>query len=385
MKEQLITEAILHMVTHDLQPLSFVEDKGFRGLMKVTVPLYSVPSRKTLTTLLHYKYEELALKLKTSLSEVPSFTLTTDIWTDNSNQSYIGTTIHYLDGINIMNCTLGLKPMSESHTSDYISDNFVELCEEWSINKEKIHVVLADSAANITRAIENTFGKGKHQPCFAHTLALVPTRAISETQAVGDLITNVKLIVRFTRQSVNASDMLASEQRKKGVPEGDILKLLQEVPTRWNSTFYMLERFLKLREVISGVLINFPTAPQMPTAQQICIAEDILSLLRPLEKATKDISGELYITSSRVIPLVRMITLKTEDAKPSTEVGKLFKINMLKELQKRFHRIEERSILAIATLLDARFKRMHFSDIQAVSRALNMVNTYFILCIYYFL
>ncbi|XP_011693738.1 PREDICTED: uncharacterized protein LOC105453459 isoform X2 [Wasmannia auropunctata] len=44
-----ITNAILYMIAVDRQPFSIVEDKGFRSLLSIVAPLYTVPCRKTIT------------------------------------------------------------------------------------------------------------------------------------------------------------------------------------------------------------------------------------------------------------------------------------------------------------------------------------------------
>ncbi|KYN28701.1 hypothetical protein ALC57_01877 [Trachymyrmex cornetzi] len=47
------------MISVDKMVLSTVENKGFRYLMKITVPLYKPPSRKTITKLIEAQYRSL--------------------------------------------------------------------------------------------------------------------------------------------------------------------------------------------------------------------------------------------------------------------------------------------------------------------------------------
>lgn len=54
-----ITNAVLYMIAVDNAPLSTVENDGFKLLMKTAVPLYNLPSRKTITRLMAIKYEML--------------------------------------------------------------------------------------------------------------------------------------------------------------------------------------------------------------------------------------------------------------------------------------------------------------------------------------
>ncbi|CAH2107982.1 unnamed protein product [Euphydryas editha] len=100
----------------------------------------------------------------------------------------------------------------------------------------------------------------------------------------------------------------------------------------------------------------------MLTSLELNIASSLLNILRPLEAATKETSGDKYCTGSKVIPLVRCMICKlktfTTDEPLVMEVQKL----VPKEINKQMGAIEQVSSLAIATILDRRFKKLHFED-----------------------
>ncbi|CAH2095212.1 unnamed protein product [Euphydryas editha] len=129
----------------------------------------------------------------------------------------------------------------------------------------------------------------------------------------------------------------------------------------------MIQRFLELKSTVSDILICHKTAPPILIGLELHIASSLLNILRPLEAATKEISGDKYCTGSKVIPLVRCMLSKlktfTTDEPLVMEVQKL----VLKEINKRMGAIEQVSSLAIATILDPRFKKLHFEDPLACS------------------
>jgi len=69
----------------------------------------------------------------------------------------------------------------------------------------------------------------------------------------------VKNIIKRFKHSVVASD----ELRKATNGDG---KLIQDVATRWNSTYYMLERFTKLSQSVNDIVPKHNTAPPMTSA-----------------------------------------------------------------------------------------------------------------------
>ncbi|XP_018368511.1 PREDICTED: zinc finger BED domain-containing protein 4-like [Trachymyrmex cornetzi] len=234
-----ITNAITFMISKDLQPLSIVEGEGFQRLFKVVAPLYTVPSRMTITSRIDEKFVALSSIVRNKLTGIDNIVLTSDIWTDKYNsKSYMFLTVHFIDDIEIESINLEIRLLEEAHNAIYLSEIIKSFCHDWNIDLSKVMVMIIDSAANISKAAHDTFGQ--HLPCFAHQLNLVVGDAIKFTPEFKNIVAKVKGIVTFLKRSVKAADELRALQMKTS-PNGEHLKVIQESETRWNSMFYMLE------------------------------------------------------------------------------------------------------------------------------------------------
>jgi len=95
-KQEQATSVLVKMIAKDLQPLSVVEDEGFRNFVAVLDPRYNIPGRKTLrTSLIPRLFEEVRAQVVKELSESRAVALTTDMWTSPSNMSFMAVTAHF--------------------------------------------------------------------------------------------------------------------------------------------------------------------------------------------------------------------------------------------------------------------------------------------------
>jgi len=361
---------LLYFICKDYRPFAVVEGEGFKRLIKELAPSYKIPSVTTLKNTLDNKYEVTKGILKSCLLAAPHVTITFDAWTETMNEkSFLGVTVHYLKDVSLKSHCLAVAELKERHTAQYLSDIIQKILSDWQIDNSKIVTVVTDNGANVVAAVSKTFGKSRHTPCFAHTINLVATHTVGQ-QNIKPIISKVREIVKWVKNSVINSDQLRKKQAEAGVPEGKFKKLILDVATRWNSVFFMIRRFLEMVSFLSPILLNDITAPSMPTAIEMNILRQLLELLQPLEFVTKESSGENYITISKVIPMISCLLKQLAQIQPKFDVLSDIKDVLHAEIVRRFGLIEQVKPIAIATILDPRFKNLHFSDPVACSSAM---------------
>jgi len=85
---------------------------------------------------------------------------------------------------------------------------------------------------------------------------------------------------------------------------------------------------------------------------------------------TKESSGENYIKISKIIPMISCLLKQFTQIKPHFEVIYEIKDLLHAELTRRFGIIEQVKLITISTLLNQRFKNLHFNDPVACSSSM---------------
>lgn len=111
----------------------------------------------------------------------------------------------------------------------------------------------------------------------------------------------------------------------------------------------------------------------MTTAMENKRLEEVLKLLAPLESATRDISGEHYLTVSMAIPVVKNLKSQINAISPTSTIATNLKKHISSEIKKRLDTTESISVLGIGTLLDPRFKTLYFQNPESFSKSINEV------------
>ncbi|CAK1591562.1 unnamed protein product [Parnassius mnemosyne] len=371
------------MICKDNLPLSCVEKKGLQKLMRTACPLYKLPSRKKVTHMIENRYNSTKAFLMKSLTEQNFLCFTSDILTlTNSTRSFLVLTVHFIDNVKgspiLQNVSLCAQRLTQAHSGQYVKECWEEICEEFRIDKNKIVAITTDGGANIGAAVRLFLGNDRRISCMAHCLNLIVDGVLKENHAFSALCDHVKSIVTYFKQSVNAMDQLRSEQEVSGMQEGEVLTLTQAITTRWNSCFDMLKRFITLSALVAKILATKSqtsrNTPDMVATSQLNIIRDIVAILGPFKEATEEISGGNYVTSSLAIPVTNLIRQAVETISPSTSLGLIVKEALLKKVQERLVPLQENSYLSAETILDPRFKKIHFNSPIAVSHAITKIS-----------
>ncbi|CAH2013573.1 unnamed protein product [Acanthoscelides obtectus] len=236
--------------------------------------------------------------------------------------------------------------------------------QEWGIS-EKVVAIVTDNAANQVAAVK--LGSWAHIPCFAHTLNLVVQNGLQE---IKDIRHKVKAVVEYFHRSSQANSKLLSTQTRmdaNSIP----LKLKNDVSTRWNSSYYMFERFLKLEESLTITIGLLHNPVQLLSEEEWSILKEICQVLKPFEQITTEIRSETHVTVSKIIIIVRglIAILKRFQSEMSFDITKRLIENLLASCLTRFDKCEYNSILAKPSILDPRFKIKAFSLEQAYKKA----------------
>lgn len=105
---------------------------------------------------------------------------------------------------------------------------------------------MSDNAPNIVGAIKKY--NFRHVPCFAHSINLVVQSGLKEISGVQK---KVKSIVEYFKRSSHVLSKLQSTQKQMGLTK---FKLKQDVVTRWNSTQYMFQRIIQIKDAVISTM-----------------------------------------------------------------------------------------------------------------------------------
>ncbi|KAH9801067.1 BED-type domain-containing protein [Citrus sinensis] len=333
------------VVKHEL-PLRFVEYESFRDFVDYCNPLVKHMSRNTLKSEIFKIYNVEKGKAMNLLEITNSrVAITTDMWTAcNQKKGYMVVTGHFIDNSwHLQSRILRFIYVQAPHTADCISQILVKCLMDWNLDRKLSTVTLDNCSTNdamVARlkgllSTESMILSGNffHMRCAAHILNLIVKDGLSVIESG---ITHVRDSVSYWSSSPKRVEKFELACRQIQI---DVKKLGLDCPTRWNSTFAMLELAVKYKSVFSRLQTLEPQYKCLPSSEEWELAKQMLDYLRPFSKLTEMFSGTTYPTANLFFSIVKNMA--------DNMIGKFLK-----------YWDEINGVLVMAVILDPRYKMM---------------------------
>ncbi|PWA28750.1 hypothetical protein CCH79_00014840, partial [Gambusia affinis] len=144
-RQVLISEAIAKMIVHDLQPVSIVENQGFRELLLLLEPRYTPePQHYIQGQLLPAYAYQAQLVTRQAVASAHTLSLSLDIWRSQTQTAsgYLGVTCHYLaSDWQIRSALLACLPLTCSSSASRVLADFDEVCHSHGVSGRAFCIV----------------------------------------------------------------------------------------------------------------------------------------------------------------------------------------------------------------------------------------------------
>lgn len=281
-----LIDACVDLVTVNGRPLTIFSDSG---MQKILHPMFEALDSSFITKHNINKHiEERALKIKNNIKDNLRnrlLCLKIDCVT-RLNRSIMGINVQYIDNAKIVICTLAMSEIKTTHTAEHLKDLLIQSLMKFNIEKSQIYTITTDNGSNMLKMVKllqkeniNVDDEKEDESSdeiddvtedinvdinenlsLQHTIDELQDSLLSSDQF--SLITQVRCAAHTLQLAVNdalkipMSCIAKARQICKKLRTSTFIPLLQkfnlkkpviDCPTRWSSTYDMLQRLIELR------------------------------------------------------------------------------------------------------------------------------------------
>ncbi|XP_037702596.1 zinc finger BED domain-containing protein 4 [Choloepus didactylus] len=365
-----ITSLVAEMLALDLQPYSFVDSVGFTRLLEYLKPQYALPAPSYFSrTAVPGMYEEVRRVVTARLREAASGVVhfTAGVWMSSPAREFLTLTAHWVafeaparprGEERRRAALLDVSQVDGDYSGHSIQKQLEGRWEAWvAAAGLEVGITVTDSAS-----VGKALNEGAHSSvlCFSHTVSLVVSEAIKSQRMVQNVLSAARKVCERVHRSPRAREKLAELQREYGLPQQ---RLLQDVPSRWSTSFHMLERLIEQKRAVNELSATCGFR-ELISCDQWEVMQSVCQALRPFEAASREM-GARAATLGQVIPMVHLLSRKVEALFEET-LGIDPMLRALREaLLSRCSAALHDPRYVLATLLDPRYKASLFTDEEA--------------------
>ena len=351
------------VIMHDL-PFQFVEYKGVRAMLQYLYPDVELVSRNTVKADCLKMHQREKTKIKNMVTSCPGrISLTSDLWSSLTTDGYLCLTAHFIDkNWKLQKRVLNFCNMPPPHNGIALSEKIYSLLhDDWGI-EGKIFTITLDNATSNDVSVDSLQmqlnldgllplrGEFFHLRCCAHILNLVVQDGLKKidysVEKIRDTVKYVKAS-QMRRQKFLECVKLVRLDTKKG--------LSQDVVTRWNSTYLMLERAIFFQRAFQHLQLSDSNYKFHLSADEWKRVEKTNKFLKVFYDATLVFSGTRYTTANLYFPkIIHCYTTLKGALAGEDEYLKNMASQMWEKFQKYWSDFSP--ILSIALVFDPRYK-----------------------------
>jgi hypothetical protein len=355
----------INWIITDQQPFTLVENKNFKEFLFSIQPRYKLPSRQTVKNMIINKFKVARKQINNYLQLSKSkISLTMDMWTSITSLGILAVTIHFIkDNWQFDHFVLDVLYIPSPHNAIAIKNAIIEIVTELKIESRLISITSDNEAKMLaaTREIKTALNLSEfsHYRCAAHILNLVVGAALS-TSIIPEPVKKLRIFISTVRNSPKQMDKLKEYFRIEDIK---FKAPLPDCATRWNYTFYMIDRALEIKPLLANLKSNLKTlTDNWPTDEEWEILTELANLLAPFASITKVISASNYPTISEIKLL--FTGLKNHLNKPQGENYILQE--QINEMNRVFMNYfdEFNEALHVPAFFDPRYKKLSYGNMN---------------------
>lgn len=340
-KQEQIIDATLKWIIKDCLPIDTTESISYQNLMKVAYHGYKNISNKLVKEKLYLLATKVRRQIKSMVGE-NTVTMTSDHWTSIAKQNYEGMTIHWIDDkwkLHSLPCGCFLHE-GDSKSASLSQSFFRNIFEGLGLDELTIISIVTDTTSNMNKfgiimKDDNTID---HIYCTDHVLQLSAKLAYTENGDDVQPLVKLRNLVKFFNKSSQATELLKKQQQHMNeIYHGKPKVMLQDVVTRWWSTYTMVERALEMKLAIQSMeLAQQVPANYILTDVDWKYIESVCRVLKPFKTAQKTLEGEKYVTASLVVGMIREMRKDLTKTSEDDELANHLSKKILKDFEERW-------------------------------------------------
>lgn len=339
----------IKFIVSDFQPFNISGNKHFTDFIEGLNPNYAVPNRKQAREQVKNMYEnEIIKRIQLIADSNTKFSISFDTWTSVANDQYLGIKIHYVSNF-CLNCfTLSFQKI-ENQMAETIIKNINDTFTKFKLNFDKLLAITSDNC-NVMLAVYNLLLTNNKDlifvGCVAHKINLISKEIINSENII-----QARSLANFIKKSpkiINLLEQIAINEKQT------YYTVKNDVPTRWNSTYIMLDSLIKNESIIKKLTDTNILSNEIWLDLKKCLQQ-----LKPFYDITMLISGSNYCTIGILFSVIRLIKIFLDQFKDSKKYTVL-----IQKFDKYFGNLNED--IFIGMILDPRFKMKLFDQAQNI-------------------